>query len=87
MNYDRKTINKVECHRNDWSNLLTTKWSKENDEMDKTIQDILHHPLKELVSLPFMYSFAYRQAVKFYDKQKAARIACKEVAEKLDQLY
>jgi hypothetical protein len=87
MTTSRKIINTVHCSSSDWPNLLASTKSIANVEMDKTIQAILHHPLKDLVSVPFMFSFAYRQARKWHNPEKAAMIACKEVEEKLSYLY
>jgi len=88
MTTNYKLIANVPCSSSDWPNLLASTKSISIRELDKSIQNILNHPLRSLVSIPFMYSYEYRKAKKAGKLPEAAAIAaCRALEEKLNILY
>lgn len=65
-----RNINGVDCNSSDWTNCLRSTSANE-EKLHEVIQTILEHPMKDCVSLPFLFSYHYGQL--FKDDVPAAR--------------
>ena len=82
-----KIINGITCISSDWPNVERAKYSCEDEELDKLIQSILHHPLKDFISVPWVFSYFYKTARQEFEPSDAAKSACKAVLNRMNELY
>ncbi len=81
-----RIINRIACNSADWHN-CERSLSSINDPLDSLIQQIMHHPMKDCVSVPWLFSYHYQQMRKRHDVEESKIQACALVVIALDRLY
>ena len=81
-----RVIHRIQCNSADWSNCERSIASIK-DPLDSFIQQILHHPMKDCISVPWLFSYYYQQMRTRFDVNEARIQACALVVIKLDALY
>lgn len=81
-----KVINSIKCNSADWTNCERSTISKA-DPLDALVQQILHHPMKDCISVAWVFSYQYQKLKRLYDVTESRIQACAVVIIKLDNLY
>jgi len=86
MSTASKVINGVSCISSDWQNVIRSSRTIANP-YNEMIQAILHHPLKDFVSIAWIFSYHYQLAKQTKDLNIATDVALFETLEALNKLF
>lgn len=82
-----KTIHGIACNTADWYNCEKSLASFVDATFDNVVQKIMHHTMKDCISIPWLFSYNYQILRKTELTVETARYqACVQVLKALDAL-
>jgi len=86
MPQNSKTIAGVSCTGADWQNLVASQISSDDFTTDILIQDILYHPMVTCISVPWLFSYHYRQVKEKMPIKDARTHSCRKILQVLNSI-
>jgi hypothetical protein len=80
------TINGRECFSSDWPNTTYCNGRFKHPELYKLIREINEHPMKDCISVPWVFSYHYRPMREHMNINDARAHACRKILQVLNSI-